>query len=359
MKTVRNSILVILALAALLAAPTASALALAAAGAGGAAPPADSVDAVSVDRLPLVGGEGLRFLGSAEDDGHVWVADDYAYRVREFSPGGRLLTEIAVAEIAFGIVERPEAEYLEIAEAITRQGGRLPMGLGEGPKAAILGLAVRDGWVYLFVEDDGQVVLDRWDPVNLFLERARLAGDVPAEKLSVAAGAEGLFVLTLAGPAEEGWRIGWSSLETASWTPVEGATVNGLPIVDRRPVVVRVVRTADGVRVRAARGTEQWSFDVRGEVPGGFVDPMVERGLLDAEQAAVLAWFGSGRVTAEMPEATAADVVRDLNAQLVESEARLVAVDGRQRVDLVADDAAMADVVAALQAVGVVRVESP
>lgn len=172
-------------------------------------------------------------------DGRIWVADQFAFRLRELSPAGRLRSTITLAaEPKMEIVERPAEEQEEIRAAAAASGRKLPAslpGLASKPNERILGLTVgRDGNVYLLTHTAGRVDVARWDPLRLALERTPLAkSTIPVSTLSLASGRHALFVATLFADGGR-WQIPWETLEAAEWEPFEETVyLNSSPVPAR------------------------------------------------------------------------------------------------------------------------------
>jgi hypothetical protein len=83
--------------------------------------------------------------------------------------------------------------------------------------------------VYLLVNTDQGLALDRFDTTLLTLDRVILKGvDVPG-KFMMAGGKQGLYISAWA--ASNGvWHIGSETLQAADWQPVEEVVLNGQPL---------------------------------------------------------------------------------------------------------------------------------
>lgn len=155
--------------------------------------------------------------------GKVWLAREYRDRVERWSPGGRLLDEFTIgagrpaalpeARLAAANHEmqervkalglRPDAKVYVVATA------RVFQALAEGP----------DGKLYLFVSPeilDGQVALDRIDPVGRTWERLRVAVANADDIATMAAGSDGLFLAASRGDRGR-FFVSWPELEAARW----------------------------------------------------------------------------------------------------------------------------------------------
>lgn len=204
--------------------------------------PLTTLKGVSVGTLMKSGGmndsiaENAVFLKS-DHEGKLWAARQYAYRVQRFSPTGRVLTELTVdggkvpekKKAGKGIEiklhsagENPtEATHDSRAEKATSHpftAEQVLLDLTEG----------RDGRLYLLVRlPDGAAVLDRFDPSSTALERLTLRMDASGT-FTVAAGRDALYIAAFKGNAGR-WKLPWSTLDLASWKPVEGAEIDGAP----------------------------------------------------------------------------------------------------------------------------------
>ena len=163
--------------------------------------------------------------------GRLWVAHRYAYKVQQFSPSGRILSEILLDQGK--VRKKREAQPVEIkpsASANPREATHAPSQEKSTffpftAEAVIQGLAEgRDGRMYfLVVPASGGAALDRYDPVRGVMERALLDWKVAGD-LSIAAGKDGLYVAPM--EATKGrWRISWETLEQAKWKEIEGVTL--------------------------------------------------------------------------------------------------------------------------------------
>lgn len=173
---------------------------------------------------------------TADRQGRLWVALQYAYRVQRMTSSGRQLLEIAVdrgelrqkeqdkgIEVTFrngpgsnDAARRPEKRQKGSYFAFTAE--RVVHGCTEG----------RDGRFYLLVSPgNGQAALDRYDPTRSVLERIPVALNLEQGSFSVAAGRDGLYIA--AWKADGGrWRVSWEELEAARWKPVQGAKIDDL-----------------------------------------------------------------------------------------------------------------------------------
>lgn len=174
---------------------------------------------------------------AAGREGRIWIADQFAFRLREISPAGRLRSTLTLgAEPTMEIIERPAEELEQIRAAAAASGRPLPEnlpGLSSKPNEKILGLTVgRDGNVYLVTHTAGRIDLARWDPLRSALERTALAkAALPVTNLTLAAGRHALFVATVGAMDGGRWSIPWETIEMAEWVPFEEPVyLNGSPL---------------------------------------------------------------------------------------------------------------------------------
>jgi hypothetical protein len=186
-------------------------------------------------------GEFSTFLASTPER-RLWMADEFAYHLRRFSPSGALEDELSVGGGKVVWSERTEEEWAK-TEAAARKGGMAgwsrrwlsPM----RAETTFRGMTVgRDGALYLLVQTKQGLALDRYQPSLLSLDRVLLKGLEPAPgRLTMAAGMDGLYIAGFAG--RDGiWRIDSEDLEKTEWHTVPGAVLNGQPLVppaDGRP----------------------------------------------------------------------------------------------------------------------------
>jgi len=179
---------------------------------------------------------GVRMAGDPK--GGVWLADEYGYRLRRFSPAGQLRAELTVGSGKVAVVERSPADVEHRLDEVAKSTGRRMDAASVRFTAAraVDGLtAGRDGRVYLLVEtaggkDKAHLAVDRFDPNAPSLERLALLGlDAIAGRLSVASGRDGLYIAAFSGPGGV-WRLSWEQLEEATWDRVPEAKVDGHPL---------------------------------------------------------------------------------------------------------------------------------
>lgn len=165
----------------------------------------------------------------------LWMANEFAYHLRRFSPSGALQEDLTVGGGKVVWSERTEEEWAK-AEAAAKKGGMAGWSRRSlspvRAETALRGMTVgRDGAVYLLAETKQGLALDRYQPYLLSLDRVLLKGiEPPPGRLTLAAGKEGLYIAGFAG--RDGiWRIDSEDLEKADWKPVPGAVLNGQPLV--------------------------------------------------------------------------------------------------------------------------------
>lgn len=175
---------------------------------------------------------------AADPKGGMWMADTFAYRLRRFSPAGRLTGELAVGSGKPKLVERSPAEIEKRQVEVGKIAGLRPdpASVRSTAARAVDGLTVaRDGNVYLVVEVAGtegkpHLALDRFDPRYPSLMRLPLEGlDPIAGHLSLAAGRDALYIAGFSAP-DGLWRLPWGLLEAGRWEPVADAKLDGQPL---------------------------------------------------------------------------------------------------------------------------------
>jgi hypothetical protein len=179
---------------------------------------------------------GVRLAGDAK--GGVWLADEYGYRLRSYSPAGQLRAELTVGSGKVAVVERSSADIERRLGEVAESTGRKvdPVSVRFTAARAVDGLAAgRDGRIYLLVEaaggrDKAHLAIDRFDPNGPSLERLALGElDAIAGRISVASGRDGLYVAAFSGQGGI-WRLPWEQLEEARWERVPEAKLDGHPL---------------------------------------------------------------------------------------------------------------------------------
>jgi hypothetical protein len=170
---------------------------------------------------------------TSDTAGSIWVAHRNAYRLQHYSPLGKLKDEIVVGDGKVQWASRT-ADDRNRLETIAkenklpfRQSGVSPVQETPVVLSMILG---RDGRVYLLVESQKGLALDRFDPdpANQSLERVMLSG-LQSGRYTMAAGRHALYLATLQGNGGR-WSLSWEALDSAKWRKVENAVVNGQPV---------------------------------------------------------------------------------------------------------------------------------
>jgi hypothetical protein len=150
---------------------------------------------------------------AGDKQGKLWVAGQYAYRLKRLSSAGRSLLEIRM-------------EGGKPRQRIAAKAGK--NGFNSVPAdPAILDLTEgRDGNLYLVVHTDtGGLALDRYDRGRSVLERIPLDLDLNG-RLSLAAGKDALYIASWNGQGGR-WKISWAALDEAKWQKLEGVEVSG------------------------------------------------------------------------------------------------------------------------------------
>lgn len=171
---------------------------------------------------------------AADAKGNLWLAEEFGYRLRKFTPAGRLLAQLAVGKGKPAVKERSPAELAAELGQQHQATGRKPdpASLRFSAPRAVDGLvATRDGRVYVLVEvaadgKEARLALDRFDPSVPSLERLVLDGVAGGGRFSLAAGRDALYLAAFSG--EDGmWRLPWDILDGARWERVGKAAWNG------------------------------------------------------------------------------------------------------------------------------------
>ena len=195
----------------------------------------------ALDPLALSEQRMVRLAGTA--DGHLWVGFEFERRFREYSPAGKLLTEIVVG----GGEAKPAADAEARKKRMAGEAEQFSAGLsardaaGGGKKVPVEIFEVtaepvtralapgRDGHVYFLVRgaagDKGGMALERYDSASGKLERLPLDISDPG-LTTMAAGKDGLYIAAVMAKAGI-WSLTWEELEAASWSPVEEAKISG------------------------------------------------------------------------------------------------------------------------------------
>jgi hypothetical protein len=161
------------------------------------------------------------------------MVGEYGYRLRMFSPVGQLRGTLLVGKGLPDLTERPAAEAAQEAARVAKEIGVRPSpdSLRVSAVHSVAGIAVaKDGRVYLLIEAAAggatPLVLDRFDPAGMMLERIALDRRLPTGHLSLAVGRDGLYLAGFTG-SDGLWRLPWEALDGARWEGVPAATYNG------------------------------------------------------------------------------------------------------------------------------------
>ncbi len=159
---------------------------------------------------------GRTVLGDRQ--GKLWTARNYAYVLDRYSPAGRRLLRV---EVDKGKVAHRDVKTATVpAEVRSADRQRFHSFLGV-QKISDLAEGL-DHRIYLLVQEENGVAIDRYDPAQPSLERVPLALDLTGNA-TLAAGRDGLYLAAHSG--ERGrWRVSWEELERARWKKV---TVDG------------------------------------------------------------------------------------------------------------------------------------
>lgn len=165
---------------------------------------------------------------------HLWVTDEHAYRLRHFSPSGVLKDELVVGDGRAVWKERTAEEWARAETAAKKAGLAFSRGSLSASRAEDLIRATavgRDGSVYVLVQTEKGLALDRFHPALLSLDRVILTGvESGPGRLTMAAGQHGLYIAGRSG--RDGlWLIHSETLDEADWQPVPAAVLNGQPLV--------------------------------------------------------------------------------------------------------------------------------
>jgi hypothetical protein len=174
---------------------------------------------------------------AAERTGAVWIAEEYGYRLRHFSPAGKLLAELTTGKGKPAVRERSAAEVEQHLARAEHGAGQRPNPASvrfTAPRAVDGLAAAKDGRVYIVVEPAGEgnhapLALDRFDPARLTLERVLVDGIAESGRVSVAIGRDALYIAPFSGTAGL-WRLSWEQLDAAKWERVGDARLNGEPL---------------------------------------------------------------------------------------------------------------------------------
>lgn len=177
-------------------------------------------------------------IGAPSARGRVWVANTYRYRVRQLSPGGRVLTEIrrdggVVQEADPDEVLRREDALLENIERSGRGaalGDRRTNVVANPASPRIRAVAEGpDRRLYLLVHDEDRsphgLAIDRYDPTLVAVERLGLVLQWEGATKMVA-GESGLHLAPFNARDGERRFISWEELDAATWSVLPGVEIS-------------------------------------------------------------------------------------------------------------------------------------
>jgi hypothetical protein len=159
--------------------------------------------------------------------GTLWVGQQDAYRLKQYSRTGALQESLAVAGGRVQWRNRTADDWKHLEEAAQAGGIKLDRSKLANVQAArvVRGLTTRDSQLYLLVETSAGLALDRWDSKARVLERLLLpAIPIGPGPPSVAAGRYGLY-LAGAHLGEPIWHADWQKLDGGKWKAVPEAAL--------------------------------------------------------------------------------------------------------------------------------------
>jgi hypothetical protein len=151
-------------------------------------------------------------LGDRE--GKLWTARIYAYVLDRYSPAGQRLLRV---EVDKGKVDHRDAKTATVPAEV-RKEDRMhfrPFLAVQRVSDLIEGL---DRRIYLLVQGEKGVALDRYDPAESSLERVELGLELTGNA-TLAAGRDALYLAAHSGDHGR-WRISWDDLDRARWKKV-------------------------------------------------------------------------------------------------------------------------------------------
>ncbi|HEV7672569.1 MAG TPA: hypothetical protein VGS22_28965 [Thermoanaerobaculia bacterium] len=171
-------------------------------------------------------------------NGQLWIADQYANRLRHFTASGELKDELRIASGEVTWAERSEEEYARLEKVGAKQGFAFDRKKVSSTiaKPVYRSLTLgRDGLIYLLAETQDGIALDRFDPLFPSYDRVLLRDlSLPVGPVNLVAGAHSLIVAPRL--AREGlWEIPNEALLEADWRQVPDASINSTPIPVRQP----------------------------------------------------------------------------------------------------------------------------
>ncbi len=180
---------------------------------------------------------GFSSLMTLSTNGHLWVADKNAARLRHFSALAELKEEIRIGPGEVEWAQRTPEDFERMEKVAQGSGFKFDRRTVSAVQATSVYRAIvegRDGLVYLLAETRDGLALDRFDPKLPSYDRVLLTKlELPLGRITLAAGAHSLLIG--ARLARDGiWEIPNEVLDEADWRQVPEATVNGTPIPERK-----------------------------------------------------------------------------------------------------------------------------
>lgn len=155
---------------------------------------------------------GRTLLGDRE--GKLWAARNYAYVLDRYSPAGHRLLRLEVDKGK--VAHRDEKTAAVPAEVRPEDRKRFRPFLGILKISDLTeGL---DHRIYLLVQEEKGVALDRYDTAQSSLERVQLGLDLTGNA-TLAAGRDALYLAAHSGDGGR-WKIAWEELDRARWKKI-------------------------------------------------------------------------------------------------------------------------------------------
>ncbi|HEY3566302.1 MAG TPA: hypothetical protein VGP73_00115 [Thermoanaerobaculia bacterium] len=149
-----------------------------------------------------------------DHQGKLWTARNYAYVLDRYSPAGHRLLRV---EVDKGKVTHRDAKTATVPAEV-RAGDRASF----RPFLAVQRISDLteglDHRIYLLVQGQTGVELDRYDPAEASLERMELGLDLTGNA-TLAAGRDALYLAAHSGDHGR-WRISWEEVERGRWKKV-------------------------------------------------------------------------------------------------------------------------------------------
>jgi hypothetical protein len=151
---------------------------------------------------------------AGDREGKLWTARLYAYVLDRYSPAGHRLLRV---EVDKGKVDHRDAKTATVPAEV-RKEDRMhfrPFLAVQRISDLTEGL---DRRIYLLVQGEKGVALDRYDPIESSLERVELGLDLSGN-VTLAAGHDALYLAAHSGDHGR-WRISWDDLDRARWKKI-------------------------------------------------------------------------------------------------------------------------------------------